>query len=41
MTTGLSVNWLWRLAEGSSKDPGVRRVEAVYVALTGKPLSVR
>lgn len=41
MATGLPVNWLWRLAQGTSADPSVNRVEAVYVALTGQPLSVK
>ena len=40
MATGMPVNWLWRLAQGATSDPGVNRVEAVYVAITGKPLTV-
>lgn len=41
MATGLPSQWVARLAVGKEKDPGVSRVEAVYVALTGQPLSVR
>ena len=37
--TGLTVGWLEIFATGKMKDPGVCKVEALYVYLTGKPLA--
>ena len=37
---GVSARWLQQLVAGKIEDPGVCKVEAVYVFVTGKPLNV-
>lgn len=36
--TGLSERWIYDVAGEKMKDPGVNKVEALYIYLTGVPL---
>ena len=38
--TGIPENWLYRFLHGKVADPGVNRVERLYVHLTCRPLEL-
>jgi hypothetical protein len=38
--TRIGMSWLRKYSEGNIPDPGARRLETLYVYLTGKPLDV-